>query len=105
MLKTKKRNRYTKGRIESMNKDYVVISVDDGTVYKKGERVRATVSTNIKTALGKSINVPEVIAHGFISDVSGKKVTIRSKSSNPIISKNALQIAKKPTEVNMKSLQ
>lgn len=107
MRKTKARGTHVTGQIVSVDKDKVVISVEtDDKVYKKGQLVRATVSTTRKTALGRNAKIAEVIAQGAISEVSGKMITIHSKSSNPIISQKAIQAIGKPkTIVNMKSIQ
>ena len=107
MLKTKARGKYVTGHIVSVDKDKVVISVEtDDKVYKKGQLVRATVSTTRKTALGRNAKVSEIIAQGAISEVSGRMVTIHSKSSNPIISQKAIQArGKTKAVVNVKSIQ
>lgn len=107
MFKSRARGAYATGQIVSVDKDKVVISVEtDDKVYKKGQLVRATVSATRKTALGRSAKVSEVIAQGTIAEVSGRMITIHSKSSNPIISQKALKAIGKPkTVVNMKSIQ
>ena len=106
MFKVKERGKYVKGRIVSIDKDKIIISFDsEDFKYKKGQRVRATVSTTRKTALGKNAKISEVIAQGTISEVVGKTVTIHSKCSNPIISQKALLIAGKPKAVvNVKTI-
>lgn len=106
MLKRRARgakDAHVTGYVVSVDKDKVVISVDTrDRVYKKGQRIIATVRSTQKTALGRSTGILEVIAQGTIDDVSGKMITIRSKSNNPIIS----QKARTPNAVvNVKSMQ
>ena len=107
MFKLKEKDSYKKGHIVSVERDRVVISLDtEDTVYKKGQRVRATVSSTRKTALGRNAKISEVIAHGTISEVVGRTVTIHSKISNPIISQKAIHIVGEPkVVVNVKTIQ
>ena len=44
-----------------------------------------------KTALGKVVNVAEIVAHGNISAILDNDVVIQSKRANPIVSKPALR--------------
>ena len=107
MFNSKARGKYVKGHIVSVDQDKIVISFDsEDSAYKKGQRVRATVSSTRKTALGRNAKISEVIAQGIISEVEGKTVTIHSKSSNPIISQKALLSVGKPKAVvSVKAIQ
>lgn len=106
MFKAKAKGKYAKGHIVSVDQDKIIISFEsEDSSYKKGQRVRATVSTTRKTALGRNAKISEVIAQGTISEVEGNTVTIHSKSSNPIISQKALFAAGKPKAVvNVKTI-
>lgn len=89
--KRKESSKTFSGYIASVNDHRVIIKLSDDTIpYQKGQRIRLSIPNERKTALGKVVKVSEVVAHGKITDISNKSVTIHSKQANPIISKSAL---------------
>lgn len=81
--------------IVSTDGNEVVIEVEiDKAKYQRGQRVVATVSTKEKTSGGKQVIVSDVVAQGAIAKVDGKRVTICSSRSNPIVSRRAATEAK-----------
>ena len=106
MFRAKAKGMCINGHVVSVDKDKVVIAVENGAACQKGQRVRATVGTMRKTALGRNAKVSEVIAQGTISAVSGRNVTIHSKSSNPIVSQRALRTtSNSDVVVNIKQIK
>lgn len=89
--KQKQTSRKISGCIASVNDHRVVVNLtEDAISYQKGQRVILSIPSERKTALGRVVKVSEVVAHGKITDISNKSVTIHSKQANPIISKSAL---------------
>lgn len=96
MFKRKKESLSVPARIVSTDGNQVVVEVEmDKAKYKRGQRVVATVSTTEKTSEGKSVIVSDVVAQGAIAEVDGKRVTIFSSRSNPIVSRRAATEAQK----------
>jgi hypothetical protein len=81
-----------RGRIIAFSDDIVTIkSKQCASLFKSGQSVVVGIPYERKTALGKVLNVAEIIAHGKVSAVSDDVVVIKSKRSNPIISKTSLR--------------
>lgn len=79
------------GYISSSSNCGVVIKLDkDLSAYKPGQRISVSIQRERKAASGEILKVPEVVAHGKITDISDGSVTIQSSPDNPIISKHAL---------------
>lgn len=107
MLKRKKESLSVPARVVSTDGNVVVVEVEmDKAKYKRGQRVVATVSTKEKTSEGKQVIVSDIVAQGAIAEVNGKRVTICSSRSNPVVSRGAATEAQKhSTKINVRVVQ
>lgn len=80
------------GYIIAVSDDMVIIKFSENmSSYRNGQHIIVSIPYERKTALGRTVNIAEIVAHGEISDISNNVVTIQSKRANPIISKSALR--------------
>lgn len=87
----KNTNMRVPGCIIAANDDMVTIEFsEDVSSYRNGQHIIVSIPYERKTALGPTINVAEIVAYGEISNIDNNVISIKSKRSNPIISKHVL---------------
>lgn len=96
----------TQAKIISVDNDHVVVEISNTeSTLKIGERVMATAPSLRKTALGKHTQLSDVVISGKVANIEGKKVTVISKSSQPIIVSDSLKNAyREKTPVRIKKI-
>lgn len=95
----------TFGKIISITDNKLILSVENIKDYKKEQNIIATISKKEKSNLGKMVTVTDIIGYGKIIDISQNNITILSKSSNPIISKNIRKTIKPKTILDLKIIE
>lgn len=93
------------GKIISITDNKLILSVENIKDYKKEQNIIATISKKEKSNLGKMVTVTDIIGYGKIIDISQNNITILSKSSNPIISKNIRKTIKPKTILDLKIIK
>lgn len=90
-LKKKESTVKMSGRILAVDDNQITIRFLNTINYKKGQFITIGIPKQRVTALGKVVNIAEIIACGEIDSVTQDTMVINSKKNGPIISRLAIK--------------